>query len=107
MDETRLDYLGQEPLQKFVNTIRKLYRGRTIQGYTMNPRQGLSNALGYLHSRGKSHSFDPMLHVRSYHDLGVDALFEFSVEGDSGADPNNMILWFSQPSLGLPSKVSS
>ncbi|KAG1835663.1 Metalloprotease [Suillus variegatus] len=86
MDETRLDYLGQEPLQKFVNTIRKLYRGRTIQGYTMNPRQGLSNALGYLHSRG------------------VDALFEFSVEGDSGADPNNMILWFSQPSLGLPSK---
>ncbi|KAG1748986.1 Metalloprotease [Suillus paluster] len=86
MDEARLDYLGQEPLQKFVNTIRKLYRGKNTQAYTMNPRQGLSNALGFLHSRG------------------VDALFEFSIEGDSGADPNNMILWFSQPSLGLPSK---
>lgn len=86
MDEARLDYLGQEPLQKFVNTIRKLYRGKPGQPYTMSPRQGLSNALGYMHSRG------------------VDALFEFSIEGDSGADPNNMILWFSQPSLGLPSK---
>ncbi|KIK45057.1 hypothetical protein CY34DRAFT_782039 [Suillus luteus UH-Slu-Lm8-n1] len=86
MDEARLDYLGQEPLQKFVNTIRKLYRGKTTQAYIMNPRQGLSNALGFLHSRG------------------VDALFDFSIEGDSGADPNNMISWFSQPSLELPSK---
>ncbi|OAX38899.1 zincin [Rhizopogon vinicolor AM-OR11-026] len=85
MDETRLDYLGQEPLQKFVNTIRKFYRGKNY-AYIMNPRQGLSDALGYLHSQG------------------VDALFEFTIEGDAGADPNNMILWFSQPSLGLPSK---
>lgn len=107
MDEARLDYLGQEPLQKFVNTIRKLYRGKTTQAYTMNPRQGLSNALGYLHSRGKSCLFDLKLSICSCHDLGVDALFDFSIEGDSGADPNNMILWFSQPSLGLPSKVSS
>jgi len=54
MDEARLDYLGQEPLQKFVNTIRKLYRGTSTYGQIMNPRQGLSNALGYLHSRGRS-----------------------------------------------------
>lgn len=53
MDEARLEYLGQEPLQKFVNTIRKLYRGKTTSVDIMNPRQGLSNALGYLHSRGK------------------------------------------------------
>jgi endothelin-converting enzyme len=106
MDEARLDYLGQEPLQKFVNTIRKLYRGKT-NAHLMNPRQGLSNALGYLHSRGKNRLFSLILPVYSCRELGVDALFEFSIEGDAGADPNNMILWFSQPSLGLPSKVSS
>jgi endothelin-converting enzyme len=106
MDEARLDYLGQEPLQKFVNTIRKLYRGKTTNAYIMNPRQGLSNALGYLHSRGKSHLVF-LFPIYSFYNLGVDALFEFSIEGDAGADPNNMILWFSQPSLGLPSKVSS
>jgi len=29
------------------------------------------------------------------------------VEGDVGDDPNLMSLWFNQPSLGLPSKVSA
>jgi endothelin-converting enzyme len=37
--------------------------------------------------------------------LGVGALFSFGIEGDVGVDPNDMVLWFSQPSLGLPSKV--
>lgn len=36
---------------------------------------------------------------------GVDALFNFYVEGDAGVDPNAMTLWFTQPTLGLPSKV--
>lgn len=36
---------------------------------------------------------------------GIPALFEFGVEGDAAFDPNFMILWFQQPSLGLPSKV--
>lgn len=36
---------------------------------------------------------------------GVDALFEFFVDGDAGVDPNVMTLWFTQPTLGLPSKV--
>jgi hypothetical protein len=36
---------------------------------------------------------------------GVDALFEFYVDGDAGVDPNAMTLWFTQPTLGLPSKV--
>ncbi|KAF9233936.1 hypothetical protein BU15DRAFT_90170 [Melanogaster broomeanus] len=75
MDEGKLDYLGQVPLQQFVNNIRKIYRGRR-----------LSNALGYMHSRG------------------VDALFEFFIDGDAGVDPNAMTLWFTQPTLGLPSK---
>jgi predicted metalloendopeptidase len=36
---------------------------------------------------------------------GIPALFEFGIEGDVAVDPNFMILWFQQPSLGLPSKV--
>ncbi|KAG6891339.1 hypothetical protein C0992_008793 [Termitomyces sp. T32_za158] len=34
----------------------------------------------------------------------VEALFSFEIEGDVGRDPNDMTLWFNQPSLGLPSK---
>jgi hypothetical protein len=37
--------------------------------------------------------------------VGINALFSFDVDGDSGVDPNAMTLWFSQPDLGLPSKV--
>ncbi len=36
---------------------------------------------------------------------GVDGLFSIDIDGDVGKDPNLMTLWFSQPSLGLPSKV--
>lgn len=53
MDEAKLDYLGQVPLQQFVNNIRKIYRGNRVDVNALNPRQGLSNALGYMHSRGK------------------------------------------------------
>ena len=38
---------------------------------------------------------------------GVGALFDTDIDGDVGEDPNYMTLWFSQPSLGLPSKVRS
>ncbi|KAG6334876.1 hypothetical protein ID866_4217 [Astraeus odoratus] len=86
MDEAKLDYVGQTPLQRFVNNIRRIYRGQPTDSVFTNPRSGLSNALGYMHSRG------------------VDALFEFYVEGDAGVDPNAMSLWFSQASLGLPAK---
>ena len=37
---------------------------------------------------------------------GITALFDTDIEGDAGRDPNDMTLWFSQPSLGLPAKVS-
>ena len=53
MDEAKLDYLGQAPLQQFVNNIREIYRGKRVDTNALNPRQGLSNALGYMHSRGK------------------------------------------------------
>lgn len=53
MDEAKLDYLGQAPLQQFVNNIRKIYRGKRVDINALNPKQGLSNALGYMHSRGK------------------------------------------------------
>lgn len=86
MDEAKLDYLGDLPLQRFVNNIRGIYRGRSSDHLLTNPRSGLSNALGYMHSRG------------------VDALFEFYVDGDAAVDPNEMTLWFSQATLGLPSK---
>ena len=38
---------------------------------------------------------------------GIDGLFEIDIDGDVGNDPNLMTLWFSQPSLGLPAKVST
>ncbi|KAH7929791.1 zincin [Leucogyrophana mollusca] len=85
MDESKLDYIGQQPLRRFVDTIKRLYRGEGTNVDFVN-RQGLSNAVAFLHSRG------------------VEALFEFSVDGDAGVDPNAMTLWFSQPSLGLPAK---
>lgn len=50
MDDTKLDYLGQAPLQRFVNDIRKIYRGSSVE--FLHSKSGLSNALGYLHSRG-------------------------------------------------------
>lgn len=104
MDEVKLDYLGQAPLQQFVNTIREIYRGRRVDLNTVSPRQGLSNALGYMHSRGKC-CFKCVQYSMYICPTGVDALFEFFVDGDAGVDPNAMTLWFTQPTLGLPSKV--
>lgn len=49
--------------------------------------------------------FDTKVHVENRM-TEIPALFELEVEGDVGTDPNFMTLWFSQPSLGLPSKVN-
>ncbi len=44
--------------------------------------------------------------MRNSHPLpGVSALFDYSIDGDAGNDPNFMSLWLSQADLGLPSKV--
>ena len=32
-------------------------------------------------------------------------MFDYSIDGDAGKDPNFMTLWLSQADLGLPSKV--
>ncbi|KAF5373184.1 hypothetical protein D9758_001653 [Tetrapyrgos nigripes] len=92
LNETRLDERGQEPLAEFVQTLRKLYRGKKLSVSSTPEEQKeqegrhLTEALAFLHSRG------------------IDALFDLAIEGDVGVDPNHMVLWFSQPGLGLPSK---
>ncbi|KAJ4488470.1 hypothetical protein J3R30DRAFT_3654706 [Lentinula aciculospora] len=89
MDESRLDERGHGPLMVIINNIRRMFRGKevVIKGDTEEDKfKGLTAALAYMHSRG------------------IGALFSFDIEGDVGVDPNRLVLWFFQPSLGLPSK---
>ncbi|PSR94067.1 hypothetical protein PHLCEN_2v4495 [Hermanssonia centrifuga] len=95
MNEDLLDARGEEPLLHVIRTVRKLYNGKstTVDLATLEKnsdkekeRIGLTAAIAYLHSRG------------------IDGLFSIDIDGDVGEDPNLMTLWFSQPSLGLPSK---
>ncbi|KAE9406756.1 zincin [Gymnopus androsaceus JB14] len=90
MNETKLDERGHEPLMAVINNIRQMFRGKEAvikeEEEEENKFKGLTAALAYMHSRG------------------LDALFSFGIEGDVGVDPNYLVLWFSQPSLGLPSK---
>ncbi|KZT68178.1 zincin [Daedalea quercina L-15889] len=92
MNEGKLNELGTEPLAAVTNNIRKLLYGETTVVGDKAPHilekkiTGLTAAIAYLHTRG------------------IGGLFETSIEGDVGADPNFMTLWFSQPELGLPSK---
>ncbi|KAK7449695.1 hypothetical protein VKT23_013168 [Stygiomarasmius scandens] len=89
VNETKLDERGQEPLITLIQTLRKLFRGEKSTVSSEHKEQSgrrLTEALAFLHSRG------------------IDALFSFGIEGDVGVDPNRMVLWFSQPGLGLPSK---
>lgn len=110
MDEQRLDELGEEPLVELLQTIRDLFRGENAEiGITDDEekkRKGLTAAISFLHSRGGlcflTQDFTSLLIIYL---LGIDALFSFEVDGDSGVDSNAMSLWFSQPGLGLPSKV--
>lgn len=105
-----MDEIGQEPLLYFVNTVRKLYSGNStdissVTNLDEKKKHGLTAAIAFLHSRGLFlncvSSSTLMLCV-----VGVGALFGFDIEGDVGVDPNDMVLWFSQPRLGLPSKVN-
>ncbi|PFH50075.1 hypothetical protein AMATHDRAFT_75830 [Amanita thiersii Skay4041] len=82
--EDQLNDIGAAPLEDVVKTIRRLYRTRESELDDQN-REGLTAAVAFLHSRG------------------IPALFNLDIEGDVGDDPNHMVLWFSQPSLGLPS----
>ena len=111
MDENTLDQLGEGPLRDFVAQVKKLYRGESTGLVDSNgddkEREGLTAALAFLHSRGDEYLLKLVLSYPLTSHTGIHALFEFGVEGDAGLDPNFMILWFQQPSLGLPSKVST
>ncbi|KNZ75362.1 Endothelin-converting enzyme 1, partial [Termitomyces sp. J132] len=84
ISEDTLDDLGTIPLLDFVKALRRKFRG--LKNPSSKESIDLTAALAFLHSQG------------------VEALFSFEIEGDVGRDPNDMTLWFSQPSLGLPSK---
>ncbi|KAF7295323.1 Endothelin-converting enzyme 1 [Mycena indigotica] len=89
LNENRLDEIGTEPLLRFVKTVKKLFRGEGFEiseTSSEDDLSGLTPALAFLHSRG------------------VPALFSFEIEGDAGIDPNFMVPWFDQASLGLPAK---
>ncbi|KAI0720938.1 metalloprotease [Cerioporus squamosus] len=90
MDEDHLDDLGEAPLKDMANKIRELFRGKTTvvdaESKSEKERDRLTATVAYLHSRG------------------VSALFDYSIDGDAGKDPNFMSLWLSQADLGLPSK---
>ncbi|KAG6854921.1 hypothetical protein C0991_009744 [Blastosporella zonata] len=83
--ENTLDDLGSTPLREFVQALQKKFRGE-FKNSDSDESTDLTAALAFLHTQG------------------VEALFSFEVEGDVGRDPNDMTLWFSQPSLSLPSK---
>ncbi|RPD66296.1 Metalloprotease [Lentinus tigrinus ALCF2SS1-7] len=91
MDEDHLDDLGEAPLKDVTNKIRQLFRGKTTvvdaeHSSSEKERDRLTATVAYLHSRG------------------ISALFDYSIDGDAGNDPNFMSLWLSQADLGLPSK---
>ncbi|KAI0818519.1 metalloprotease [Irpex lacteus] len=90
MDEDLLDARGTDPLLHIIRNVRKLFDGEetdiSAQDDKEKQRRGLTAAVAYLHTRG------------------ITALFDTDIEGDAGKDPNDMTLWFSQPSLGLPAK---
>ena len=93
MNEEQLNKLGTDPLAAVTNKIRKLLYGEitVVDAEEVKVQKknitGLTAAIAYLHTRG------------------IGGLFSAEIEGDVGNDPNFMTLWFSQPELGLPSKV--
>lgn len=86
VNQDTLDDIGTTPLLQFIHTLRKIFQGHSADSSVREKSRDLTAALAYLHSQG------------------INALFSFDIEGDVGKDPNHMVLWFSQPSLSLPSK---
>ncbi|KAF5386857.1 hypothetical protein D9615_001643 [Tricholomella constricta] len=108
VNEDVLNDIGTTPLLHFVQTLRSIYRGDASDADSADTddqeKTDLTGSLAYLHSQGQI--FETLDGLPNSRDpsSGIDALFSFDVEGDIGKDPNNMVLWFSQPSLSLPSK---
>ena len=107
MDEDLLDARGTDPLLHIVRNVRRLFEGEgSAQDDKQKQRKGLTAAVAYLHTKGLYHSLTHRYHYSRIFMTGITALFDTDIEGDAGRDPNDMTLWFSQPSLGLPAKVS-
>lgn len=59
MDEENLDKLGEDPLVRFVQTIRDLFRGKSTEigvagiGEGEKKKKGLTAAISFMHSRGE------------------------------------------------------
>lgn len=110
LDEKNLDEIGSAPLVHLVNIVRELYNGSSTDISSQlkldDPKKdSLTAAVAFLHSRGALIILLRGLVLILLHIVGIGALFGFEIEGDVGVDPNHMVPWFNQPSLGLPSKV--
>lgn len=111
LNEDRLNDVAAAPLLHLVKTIKLLYSGNSTS-ITRNVQsdedkvKGLTTAVAFLHSRGILIQFFLRVYSSISCASGIPALFTFDIEGDVGVDPNHMVLWFSQPELGLPSKAS-
>lgn len=113
MDEDHINTLGIKPLVNVVNVVKQLFnQSKTTVDlaeseqhiFKTDSHAGLTAALAYLHSRGTL--IKAVRITKTYHVIiGIDALFEFVIEGDAAEDPNAMTLWFYQPGFGLPSKA--
>lgn len=108
LKEDDLDTIGDAPLQDMVQKIRELFRGKTTvvdaqKTDVEKERERLTATVAYLHSRGECYSNSWL--AATDPPSGIDALFDYSIDGDAGRDPNFMTLWLSQGDLGLPSKV--
>ncbi|KAI5481088.1 endothelin-converting enzyme, metalloendopeptidase [Pseudohyphozyma bogoriensis] len=105
LDEDTIDAAGIEPLLDVVKEIVAAWRGEAIVGpratedgqvvmykkpsgrYDPKTRRTrLTSAFSYLHSRD------------------IPAIFEVYPEGDVEVNPKDLVLWFAQSGLGLPSK---
>jgi endothelin-converting enzyme len=118
LNEDHLNEAGEKPLLKVVKTLKNLYREKdAVLPTEMHSEQealgdkptfkfnGLTAATAFLHSRGAFGCIPNIQRNLTCSLLDIPALFGFDIEGDVAADPNQMVLWFSQPELGLPAKV--
>ncbi|EKM55471.1 uncharacterized protein PHACADRAFT_256119 [Phanerochaete carnosa HHB-10118-sp] len=110
MNEDLLEARGQEPLLHVIRNLRKLFSGDSISIEGILEERFIADDVhskydGENDGRGKEKEKQGLTAALSYlHSTGIGGLFDTDIEGDVGDDPNSMVLWFSQPKLGLPSK---
>lgn len=103
-DEDAASDLGAEPLAQLVKTMRDILHGKDVGAMSSFAQQ--DNSVQAHFSAAGNAGKHPWTAALAYvHSRGVSALFDFGIEGDAGRDPDAMVPIFSQPELGLPSKV--